>query len=326
MRMCFSAVLSVGAAALLAAASATAQPTSTDRFRGMDTNGDGVITRDEWRGSDRSFAVHDWNNDGVLSGDEIRSGAQRGRWDTTPRAGSDSDLRDWTPERFAALDRDGDGRVTRREWPFDIETFQRIDRDNNDWISRAEFTGSVVDDDRDDRFDDLDTNHDGRVTIQEWHGSTSAYTALDRNRDGVLSRSEVGYTDAGPSDLFDSLDENRDGRVSASEWRWSRAAFDRRDTNNDGSLSREELGTRAVGTSGTQSAAWRAGAERGLLDGRKAGREDKQLRNRWDLEGQRELEQADAGYQESVGARSEYQAGYRDAFRRGYAEGFGPRP
>ena len=42
------------------------------RFRGMDRNGDGVITRDEWRGSDQSFRQLDRNGDGVLSGDELR--------------------------------------------------------------------------------------------------------------------------------------------------------------------------------------------------------------------------------------------------------------
>jgi hypothetical protein len=42
----------------------------------MDTNGDGVITRDEWRGNDRSFADHDRNGDGVLSGPEVKPGAQ----------------------------------------------------------------------------------------------------------------------------------------------------------------------------------------------------------------------------------------------------------
>src|SRR5215213_8651341 len=47
------------------------------RFQGMDTNGDGIISRDEWRGNDRSFANNDWNGDGQLSGAEVRPGAQR---------------------------------------------------------------------------------------------------------------------------------------------------------------------------------------------------------------------------------------------------------
>ena len=46
---------------------------------------------------------------------------------------------------------------------------------------------------------------------------------------------------------------------------------------------------------------------------------------KWDLEGQRELEQADAGYETRLGRREDYQAGFRAGFRRGYTEGFGPR-
>ena len=50
----------------------SAQTRETMRFREMDTNHDGVITRSEWRGSDASFRAHDWNGDNVLSGDEVR--------------------------------------------------------------------------------------------------------------------------------------------------------------------------------------------------------------------------------------------------------------
>jgi hypothetical protein len=73
-----------------------------------------------------------------------------------------------------------------------------------------------------------------------------------------------------------------------------------------------------------RSTAYRAGYERGRIDGRQAGWEDDRRRV-WDLDGQRELDRADAGYRQDLGSLAEYQAGYREGFRLGYGEGFGPR-
>src|SRR4026207_608304 len=64
-------------------ATVSAQQAARMRFESMDTNGDGVISRDEWRGTAQSFINHDWNGDGRLAGDEVRVGAQRGtNWET----------------------------------------------------------------------------------------------------------------------------------------------------------------------------------------------------------------------------------------------------
>ena len=41
------------------------------RFRGLDTNRNGIITRREWRGNSNSFRIHDTNGDGILSGREV---------------------------------------------------------------------------------------------------------------------------------------------------------------------------------------------------------------------------------------------------------------
>ena len=49
------------------------EPRPRIRFQEMDENGDGVVTRAEWRGNRRSFRVHDRNSDGILSGDEVRA-------------------------------------------------------------------------------------------------------------------------------------------------------------------------------------------------------------------------------------------------------------
>src|SRR6476661_2514205 len=71
------AVLAAGAVSANAQTRNTQDRSATIRFQEMDRNNDGVITRDEWRGSAQSFNVHDWNGDGKLSGNEVRIGAAR---------------------------------------------------------------------------------------------------------------------------------------------------------------------------------------------------------------------------------------------------------
>jgi alkylhydroperoxidase family enzyme len=183
---------------------------ATIRFADMDRNNDRAITRAEWNGSDRSFAVHDWNGDGLLSGDEVRIGAQR-----PPR----------TPD-----DRTFDSQE--REYEFD------------DWTARG-------------------------------------FTGVDHNRDGRITRVEMVGPDA-PPELFSSVDVNRDRVITTDEWHWSRASFDARDLGRNGRLTREEFNGEASQPS--TSAAFRAGQARGLIEGRQAGREDKQQRGVWDLD------------------------------------------
>jgi Ca2+-binding EF-hand superfamily protein len=216
------------------------------RFEVMDRNGDGQITRDEWRGSARSFQVHDWNGDGRLSGDEVRVD----RWQSEDVEAADhapsrtERFVSWTDRGFANLDHDGNRRITANEWHYDRETFLRADRNRDGALSASEFVGADMDDDRGDRFDDLDQDRDGRVERGEWHASDDAFTWLDRNRDGVLSRTEVvGSDDRSPAndDQFASLDMNRDGRIARDEWHWSAGSFGQRDLNRDGWLTRREF-------------------------------------------------------------------------------------
>ena len=232
----------------------TADAQNRMRFQGMDRNGDGRITRDEWQGSQRSFDVHDWNNDGVLSGNEVREGARDERnWE---QADHDANWRErslsYTRSGFANLDHNRDGRLERNEWHYQSETFHRIDRNRDNSISLAEFLGQDVDDDRGDNFDDLDYNNDGVVSRNEWHGSQSEFQYLDRNRDGRLSRYEV--VGSQPSyqtyDEFRDLDYNRDGRIARNEWHWSNSSFNQADTNRDGVITAQEF-ERVGGAPGT---------------------------------------------------------------------------
>jgi len=126
-----------------------------------------------------------------------------------------------------------------------------------------------------------------------------------------------------PADLFAAVDEDGDNVVSRREWHWSRWSFEARDANRDGLLSRQEF-AREI-SAPTPSDAYRGGYSRGFADGRAAGREDRERNQGFDPNGQRETETADAGYDSRLGPLPEYQTGYRDGFRIGYPEGYGPR-
>ncbi len=248
------------------------------RFESMDTNHDGVISRDEWRGTPQSFNNNDWNNDGRLSGDEVRSGAQRNaNWDTADHnPGRYERYVSWTQNGFNNLDHNRDRKITANEWHFDRETFRRVDRNRDGSLSEAEFLGTNYDDARADTFDDMDFDNDGRVERNEWHGGNAAFNDLDRNRDGVLTRFEVAGGTDWTNDTYDefaSLDYNRNGSITRDEWHWSALSFNQRDRNRDGRISRNEFDVSggapggAVGTSGVGSRTIRVNPQQRWTDG-----------------------------------------------------------
>ncbi len=174
-------------------------------------------------------------------------------------------------------------------------------------------------------FRDMDTDGDGVITRAEWRGSDQAFRDRDSNHDGVLSGDEIWRTrrQSGVQEEFDRLDRNHNGVVTQGEWLGRPEDFRALDMDGDGVVTRREF---RQDRDAVESDAYRAGRSRGLADGRQAGREDKTVNGgKWDLEGQRELETADAGYDANLGSRADYQAGYRAGFRTGYREGFGPR-
>lgn len=241
------------------------------RFRSMDKDGDGVITRAEWRGSDQSFRRLDTNGDGVASGAEVRA-----------------------PVEVTGEDKDGDGVITRAEWRGTAQLFREYDA-NRDGVLSGEEVRAVVEDSRPltdaqarrpddliDRFNREDGNGDDRIERKEWTGNAAAFARMDRNADGLVTRAEFA------------------------------AAVEDRATATTGQRRR--------------TPAYQAGYDKGLAEGPVAGKEDRTVNGgKWDLEGQRELEQADSGYEARLGPREDYQAGYRAGFRIGYREGFGPR-
>ncbi len=151
------------------------------RFVDLDRNHNGVIERNEWRGSPMSFNIHDWNGDGVLSGDEVRVGA-------IPPDNS-VEARDYsmaTNDRFSYLDVNNNGTIDRNEWDGSLDAFYRLDRNNDGRLSRAEM-GAVQ---SSTPFAAMDTNRDGRISLGEWPYSHRSFDQQDANGDGVITPEE----------------------------------------------------------------------------------------------------------------------------------------
>ena len=92
------------------------------------------------------------------------------------------------------------------------------------------------------QFRSLDRNHDGVLTRSESRMSSSEFNRVDDNDDGVLTLKEyrqVSVSEVG--DQFDVLDRNHDGQISRGSIAATATDFERMDRDNDGVLSRERV-------------------------------------------------------------------------------------
>ena len=126
-------------------------------------------------------------------------------------------------------------------------------------VARADFQKSV-----DNRFNAIDTNHDGFISKQEMAAEEqralqqltqarnqkmqAEFKQLDTNHDGQLSVQEFMAAapqikiNETPEQALQALDTNHDGKLSADEFRAPQMAkFNKADLNHDGVVTPDEL-------------------------------------------------------------------------------------
>jgi Ca2+-binding EF-hand superfamily protein len=158
-------------------------------------------------------------------------------------------------------DRDGDGKVTRKEF-FELMELNNAAAACTTTVSVAEYGQGL--------FEMLDANRDGRLSVRELRTAWERLSAYDHNKDGALSKDEIPFQyqilvgagainpaqaqqrfnvyaqrrpvttpTAGPL-WFRKMDRNGDGDVSPREFLGTPEQFKQLDEDGDGYISLEE--------------------------------------------------------------------------------------
>jgi Ca2+-binding EF-hand superfamily protein len=211
----------------------------------LDTDGDGLISLEEFTNPPDWFARLDANEDGSVTRDEMEQARLERQEEMAARAA----------ERFKEADTDQNGYLSLEEFPGPDRAFHRLDADGDGQLSPEEMAagrpgargrhmergrrgpgfgggfGPADGQDREAVFQKLDENGDGFLSVEE----LAAAREKMRERRGERPRR------FNPEERFKELDVNADGVLSAEEFARGSARFERLDADNDGVVTLEEF-------------------------------------------------------------------------------------
>ncbi|MGH7151003.1 MAG: EF-hand domain-containing protein, partial [Planctomycetota bacterium] len=237
-----------------------APPEAPDRdrnLRRLDADGDGAISRSEWKGNAAEFDRMDADKDGAIAGEELRGGRGEGR--ARREAGL---FAEGNPMEF---DQNADGKLAPKE--FSTYLFSRLDADRDGSLLSQDLQGipfppryntGQEGTGRERLMQDLDHDRDGKLSAAEFVLPERLWRLFDRDRDDFVKPEELprpgegrgpggrrfeGLEVRSAEEALSRMDSNKDGELTATEWKAPRPIFDRFDGDKDGKLSRTELET-----------------------------------------------------------------------------------
>ncbi len=227
----------------------------------MDTNGDGRISLDEYVAAAQArFKAIDTQNKGAITAEDIAAAPatlQRDQkmasfivksMDTSGKGFiSEDDFIAKAKQRFARMDKRGDGKLTPDELsaPHMHANAKFAQSQNPDVQQKhAQFAQKY--------FDKIDTNHDGVVTQDEYIAAATAhFNKIDTNGTGQISAEQIASSprmvqreQRAASREVKRMDTKGDGTVTQAEYvNAAKARFAKLDKNGDGFIDADELPT-----------------------------------------------------------------------------------
>ena len=195
-------------------------PSAAGFIKRLDKDGDGKVSSEELPETYRArlggkFEEFDKNKDGALNQQEVaamlttanssrRPSGTPSRDSDRPRPSSRDGAQPSQDALFAILDRDRDGKLSRRELEAAGSILARLDRDKDGSVSKREIAAVASD-----RAPSSRSSRERSSRERDSRGGISSYAKrLDKNNDGKITREEA----SGPiKERFDRLDEDGDG-------------------------------------------------------------------------------------------------------------------
>ncbi len=117
-------------------------PMNVDGFlKDNDADGDGKISQAEFKGPKQLFGKADANADGFVDRAELEEASKKLQ-KMAGGAGNKGDGGGKLAEMIKRADADGDGKVTREEWPGRPQMFDRMDKNGDGVLDEADFGGA----------------------------------------------------------------------------------------------------------------------------------------------------------------------------------------
>lgn len=155
---------------------------AAERFRGMDQDGDGKVSREEFTGIAANFDRIDTDKDGLIDKGEAR---------TAFRVLAGGAIQ----QRFRQMDLNTDGKLARDEFRGPPPLFDRLDPDKDGFLTSEELRDNRPEapsqTDPGARLGRMDRNGDGRIDRDEFEGPPRVFQRRDTDGDGVLNADEV---------------------------------------------------------------------------------------------------------------------------------------